>query len=773
MNPLRAFLSVSIWVHLWFLLLSLPLHAASRVERVLPPILDAGVTAGVTNVVTPGEEVLVYLVEENIPPGWSLSQVNERGSVDVELGKIKWGPFFDNRGRIFTYKLTPPEKTHGDFALAGQGSFNGDPVPTTGVIRVRVQPPGGPRADNSVVSKLPDAYIPGRSITLTNQVRLAEETLVYLVEDQVPPGWTVGLINQGGQFDPIQRKIKWGPYSDRVERELRAELSAPAGVTNEVRFGGVGSFNGVEVPIAGAREVQAVISRVVADAPAQFQASEVITVKLLVTPAPNTTVFLVEEKLLPGWTLQAIGNEGLLDTNRQVIKWGPVFATEAVTLSYQIKAPENPSNLAVNFSGTGSFDGLEMPIAGRRQSTAIISRVSREMPEVFLANSTFVVTNHVIPDATVRVYVIEDTVPSGWAIREISDEGSFDATTGKVKWGPFLDGRNRTLHYVIRPPSTVSKAASFAGVGSFDGRNVSITGQQTTRPASAASLHKISRSMPPAVRAGRFVMVTNEVATGPGVSVQSFEEALPAGWKASQISHEGAFDAANRKVKWGPFLDGQSRVLTYQLTPANDAGGPAQIRGVGSFNGDEVAIGGTSSILTIANHPPLARDDLFQRLVGQPLKIAVTELLANDNDPDNDPVRLVEVDPASELNGALKLSGGTISYTPPAGADRADSFFYTVEDGYGGRAKGRAQIAVITNGPSLNRITLETLPNAVVRLRYVGIPGRKYRLEATESLDAAGWVTIGSAIASVRGDFEFDDTEAFSHRSRFYRTVSP
>ncbi len=54
---------------------------------------------------------------------------------------------------------------------------------------------------------------------------------------------------------------------------------------------------------------------------------------------------------------------------------------------------------------------------------------------------------------------------NGWTVSGISDGGMYDKNTGKVKFGPFQDGKARTLTYSVTPPSAESKDGIFAGTG--------------------------------------------------------------------------------------------------------------------------------------------------------------------------------------------------------------------------------------------------------------------------------------------------------------------
>ncbi len=79
------------------------------------------------------------------------------------------------------------------------------------------------------------------------------------------------------------------------------------------------------------------------------------------------------------------------------------------------------------------------------------------------------------PPTGTTAIAVEDSPPSGWAVTEISEGGSFDATNGKVKWGPFFAPFPQQVWYVIVPDSDVG-AACFQGVVSVDGINQSVCG---------------------------------------------------------------------------------------------------------------------------------------------------------------------------------------------------------------------------------------------------------------------------------------------------------
>jgi hypothetical protein len=64
-------------------------------------------------------------VEDSFPLGWSISQISHDGVLDTINQKVKWGPFFDDNGRVLTYVATPPATAHERVVFQGTASFDG------------------------------------------------------------------------------------------------------------------------------------------------------------------------------------------------------------------------------------------------------------------------------------------------------------------------------------------------------------------------------------------------------------------------------------------------------------------------------------------------------------------------------------------------------------------------------------------------------------------------------------------------------------------------
>jgi hypothetical protein len=125
--------------------------------RTASDALTPGTPLTITLTVIPSESVEVYAVEERLPEGWTVHNVNATGSSDPRLARIRWGPFFDSTTRTFTYQATPPAVLVG--AFTGVASFDGRSIGAEG---------------------LSDVSTPGTSATLTLRLVSASDSTVQV-----------------------------------------------------------------------------------------------------------------------------------------------------------------------------------------------------------------------------------------------------------------------------------------------------------------------------------------------------------------------------------------------------------------------------------------------------------------------------------------------------------------------------------------------------------------------------------------------------------------
>ena len=100
------------------------------------------------------------------------------------------------------------------------------------------------------------------------------------------------------------------------------------------------------------------------------------------------------------------------------------------------------------------------------------------------------------------------------------------------------------------------------------------------------------------------------------------------------------------------------------------------------------------------NQPPVAAADTFTTLQDTPLTITAAAVLADDSDPDGDPLRFASPLPLTNpQHGTITGSGGAAVYTPDAGFSGIDTFTYAISDGTDNSAAATIRIAVTPATP--------------------------------------------------------------------------
>ncbi|GAB5536628.1 MAG: hypothetical protein Rubg2KO_28770 [Rubricoccaceae bacterium] len=111
-----------------------------------------------------------------------------------------------------------------------------------------------------------------------------------------------------------------------------------------------------------------------------------------------------------------------------------------------------------------------------------------------------------------------------------------------------------------------------------------------------------------------------------------------------------------------------------------------------SFNTASATV--TIEVLPDPNRDPIATPDTYVTFEGTTLSIAAPGFLANDADPDGEPLSATAIT-ASPSNGVLSaLADGGFTYTPTPGFVGTDAFTYTMRDASGNTATATVTIYV-------------------------------------------------------------------------------
>jgi outer membrane protein OmpA-like peptidoglycan-associated protein len=113
-------------------------------------------------------------------------------------------------------------------------------------------------------------------------------------------------------------------------------------------------------------------------------------------------------------------------------------------------------------------------------------------------------------------------------------------------------------------------------------------------------------------------------------------------------------------------------------------------RTVDAYKFEEATTTTTLGPRTYINRGPVAANDAIT--VEADSSNNLIDVLANDSDPDNDPLTITAV--STPAHGSATIGAGGISYTPTLGYSGTDSFTYTISDGRGGSATATVTITV-------------------------------------------------------------------------------
>jgi hypothetical protein len=193
----------------------------------------------------------------------------------------------------------------------------------------------------------------------------------------------------------------------------------------------------------------------------------------------------------------------------------------------------------------------------------------------------------------------------------------------------------------------------------------------------------------------------------------------------------------------------------------------AEYSGDGNFTGKTNQLSPTQLI----NSLPLAGPYTLLRHPTSGAKVAIGALLAGDSDADGDPLTFVSVVASTPNGGTVVASNGWIFYSPAQGFTNADTFTYTISDGWGAPVSCPVTVGIrVDNGPSPN-LVISDLHNGSYAIRGDGIPGRTYRIQYTDHVQPANWQPLSTNQADIYGAFRIIDPTGSS--GRFYRSVNP
>jgi len=735
---------------------------AGGVTRTLPGTFIPAQSLTVTLAAEPTPGLDVYAVEEIVPPGWTVESISHNGSFDIGQGKIKWGPFLDDALRTLAYTITPPADALEPVAMTGLAAFGSSapsPILGPGVL----QPP-----TEFVLRALPVRFNPGETIAVSLAGIPNPLTRSWGVEEELPPGWSVVAVLDGGIHDASRSRLKWGPFSDALPRTLRYQLRAPAPAPIVAIFSGKAAFDQRGFPIGGTLVLPRARASLTRSLPENYAPGHAFPVHLEAVPSPGIQAYAAEEAVPPAWNVGAISHSGSWDPLTRQIKWGPFLDDVDRLLTYQL-APPPGARSQITLEGHGVFDTDDIPAAGDQVLIPEPHRILRFAPTNGVSGVPVSVSIQVIPARHVQSFAVEESPPALWPVSDVSHGGRFDSITGKIKWGPFSDNTARTLSFSLTATSTTGPEGVFEGEGSFDGESLTTSGTVSI----VRRRGSVIRDLPDFFIESTPFLVSLLATPSPDERAFVVEEQPPHGWTVSGLSDGGLVDTTTGKLKWGPFHDAIPRTLAYTAHPPSSGSGLQLFGGSGAFDFVVVPTRGDLQNDLKPNRAPIVFPLGADRPPDRSIKIAQAKIVARATDPDAGPLSLVGAGPRSDAGAVVVVAGAFVVYIPPNGFNGPDRFFATIQDNRGARERLPIHIQVLPPADVYppNAAAIFPQPNGTIRVVFLGIPEIAYLVQASQ--DLIQWTTLGTRTADTVGFFEWLDTDAYLFPGRFYRSIAP
>ena len=264
-----------------------------------------------------------------------------------------------------------------------------------------------------VQRQLPSGYVPGAVLTVGLQANPPPARASYTISDQPPAGWTVGTTSSGGAYDAVNHLVKFGPFFDAQIRTLTYQVTPPQGESGSKTFTGNASADGASSPISGDSSIDSVTLHPADNNPAD---SRIIDSELTAYGAAwkRGDAWPVAPNPIPD---DYVTRAGYLWRNGEGYTIDPNVAGPPLWW-----VPDVPHLLG------GGIHKMDLG-----DSTAV-----SQLPATYSPSVPFTVTITTTPDPSVFAQTISDQPPAGWAVSGITEGGTLDPATGRIKWGPIL-----------------------------------------------------------------------------------------------------------------------------------------------------------------------------------------------------------------------------------------------------------------------------------------------------------------------------------------------
>lgn len=329
----------------------------------------------------------------------------------------------------------------------------GQEVVSAAVEIVVAEPPPAPWA----VRELPDRHVPGTELEVRLALAPPPGAAAVAVEDQPPKGWAVGAISDGGAFDAVTGRVKFGPFLDNPARTMTYRVTPPAGATGRAEFSGRVSVDGRDALVGGDRILEPQLFHPADQAPADGSLG-----------MGEMTAYAAAWREGREWT-PGPNPIPLSHVTRAAFLWKSGEAYRHDPTAGPLPMAWVPAPRATPAGETGEppeglpTDGTAEPAVNWMRPSPGLALAEMAVPDPATGRSR--VTVRALPGPGIRAYGIELWIPEGLAADAVSEAGFLDPSGRVVRWGPFLDAEPRRFEFQVTGPVRSRLAGRFSADG--------------------------------------------------------------------------------------------------------------------------------------------------------------------------------------------------------------------------------------------------------------------------------------------------------------------
>ncbi len=371
-------------------------------------------------------------------------------------------------GDVLTIPFNWTNAPGGEFVLIARAKDSAGNNLESAPVRITVR---YPEIKSFTVRDLPSNYIPGQAFEVRLSATPEMSVTSYAIEEIPPKGWAVTKITEGGAWDAVTGKVKFGPFFDHTARQFAYIVAPPIEATARAEFNGSGSADGSVARTSGDRVIGAQLLHP-ADVSPENNAIALSELTAYATAWKNGHGWSRDPNPIPAdyvtraGTLWRGGEAYILDARvgPAPLWWvNPPIAAARLAQSGDDDAPSADSKDATDvLSDSADTDGNGRPEGVPASAISMaIAGLS------IVANQPARLSIRVMPSTDTTAWAVEEVVGIGAHISGVSDDGTFEAARGVIRWGPFFANLPRTLSADVGGIDP----AQFHGTASFDGQS--------------------------------------------------------------------------------------------------------------------------------------------------------------------------------------------------------------------------------------------------------------------------------------------------------------